>query len=136
MPSVPWRGRAGDARRKVAPFGAEVGSRLSHGPRLVRSLRRTSTSSRSGPPSTSASRLAAAPVLLEEGVEVGEQARGSIADGMLVPIEGSTCGKAFRAGKTERVDSFQKIRDDPGRFVDGQGRLPRASNGGRVEVGV
>jgi formate hydrogenlyase transcriptional activator len=49
------------------------------------------------------------------------EARGSIADGMLVPIEGSTYGKAFRAGKTERVDSFEKIRDDPGCFADRQG---------------
>ena len=39
---------------------------------------------------------------------------------MLVPIEGSPCGKAFRAGKTERVDDFQQVRSDPERPANGE----------------
>ena len=49
-------------------------------------------------------------------------ARGAITDGMLVPIEGAPCGKAFRAGKTERVDSFEQIRNDPEHFANGEDR--------------
>ena len=43
------------------------------------------------------------------------EARGALANGIRVPIEGSPCGKAFRAGKTERVDDFEQVRNDPGR---------------------
>ena len=43
------------------------------------------------------------------------EARGALVSGMRVPIEGSPCGKAFRAGKTERVDDFEQVRNDPGR---------------------
>ena len=43
--------------------------------------------------------------------------RGALSDGMPVPIEGSPCSKAFRSGKTERVDSFEQLRGDGQDFV-------------------
>jgi formate hydrogenlyase transcriptional activator len=49
-------------------------------------------------------------------------ARGSISDGTLVPLKGSTCGKAFRTGKRQHVDSFEEIRDDPETFGNREGQ--------------
>jgi formate hydrogenlyase transcriptional activator len=50
------------------------------------------------------------------------QARGSIVDGAMVPIEGSTCGKAFRTGKNEHIDSLEEMRDDPESFGTPKGQ--------------
>ena len=50
------------------------------------------------------------------------ETRGSISDGALVPIQGSTCGRAFRTGKTERVDCLNALRDDTETFGNDEGR--------------
>lgn len=50
------------------------------------------------------------------------QARGSISDGAIVPIAGSVCGKAFRAGKNEHIDSFFEMRHDPESFASQEGQ--------------
>jgi formate hydrogenlyase transcriptional activator len=50
------------------------------------------------------------------------QARGSICDGAIVPIEGSACGKAFRTGKNEHIDSLEEKRDDPESFGSEKGQ--------------
>ena len=74
MPSV---AAGAGARRKVAPFGAEVGSRLSHGPRLVRSSRGRYTSHPNPIALDDGIKIATATVLRKEGVEVAEQGHGS-----------------------------------------------------------
>jgi formate hydrogenlyase transcriptional activator len=50
------------------------------------------------------------------------EARGSICDGTLVPVKGSSCGKAFRTGKNEHVDRFEELRDDPETFGNSEGQ--------------
>ncbi len=37
-------------------------------------------------------------------------------DGMIIPIHGSMCGKAFRTGKTQHFNYLSEIRDDPESF--------------------
>jgi formate hydrogenlyase transcriptional activator len=49
------------------------------------------------------------------------EARGSISDGALVPLKGSTCGKAFRTGKRQHVDSFEEMRHDLETFGNSEG---------------
>jgi formate hydrogenlyase transcriptional activator len=51
------------------------------------------------------------------------ESRGSICDGAIVPLHGSICGKAFRTGKSQHVDSFEEIRNDPESFGNDVGRL-------------
>ncbi|MDQ2843927.1 MAG: sigma 54-interacting transcriptional regulator [Acidobacteriota bacterium] len=50
------------------------------------------------------------------------QSQGSIADGAMVPVEGSTCGKAFRTGKNEHLNSLEEMRDDPESFGSSEGQ--------------
>jgi formate hydrogenlyase transcriptional activator len=50
------------------------------------------------------------------------QSRGFIADGALVPIAGSTCGKAFRTGKNEHIHNIEDLRDDPASFGAPEGQ--------------
>ena len=50
------------------------------------------------------------------------EARGSLCDGTLIPIHGSSCGKAFRTGKTQHFHSFEELRDDPEYFGSSVGR--------------
>src|SRR5215813_5142784 len=50
------------------------------------------------------------------------EARGAIPDGTLVPLMGSPCGKAFRTGKRQHVDSFEEIRHDPETFGNSEGQ--------------
>ena len=49
-------------------------------------------------------------------------ARGSISDGTLVPLKGSTCGKAFRTGKRQHVDSFEEMGHDLETFGNSEGQ--------------
>jgi formate hydrogenlyase transcriptional activator len=49
-------------------------------------------------------------------------ARGSLCDGMVVPIHGSICGKAFWTGKTQHVDNFEEVCLDPESFGNRAGR--------------
>jgi formate hydrogenlyase transcriptional activator len=52
------------------------------------------------------------------------ESRGSISDGALVPIQGSACGKAFRTGKSDHINSLEAMRDDPDSFgTDGEDRF-------------
>ena len=51
------------------------------------------------------------------------ESRGSICDGAIVPLRGSICGKAFRTGKSQHVNSFEEVRDDPESFGNDMGRL-------------
>lgn len=48
--------------------------------------------------------------------------RGSISGGALVPIKGSVCGKAFRTGKNEHINSLNEMRDDPESFGSEEGQ--------------
>src|SRR5262249_22939422 len=50
------------------------------------------------------------------------EARGSLCDGTLIPIHGSTCDKAFRTGKTQHFHSYEEVRDDPEYFGSSVGR--------------
>src|SRR6266436_5329173 len=50
------------------------------------------------------------------------EARGSLCDGTLIPIHGSSCDKAFRTGKTQYFPSFRDVRDDPEYFGSSLGR--------------
>src|SRR5467141_224395 len=50
------------------------------------------------------------------------EARGSLCDGTLIPIHGSSCDKAFRTGKTQHFHSFEEVRDDPEYFGSSVGR--------------
>jgi signal transduction histidine kinase len=50
------------------------------------------------------------------------EARGSLCDGTLIPIHGSSCDKAFRTGKTQHFQSYEEVRDDPEYFGSSVGR--------------
>ncbi len=50
------------------------------------------------------------------------QARGSICDGASVPVQGSACGKVFRTGKGEHIDSLVEMRHDPESFGSEEGQ--------------
>ncbi len=59
---------------------------------------------------------------LQTTVLYNPHARGSISDGALVPIEGSTCGKVFRTGINEHINDFEELRDDPESFGNEEGQ--------------
>src|SRR5258708_6349495 len=50
------------------------------------------------------------------------EARGSVCDGTLIPIHGSSCDKAFRTGKTQHFNHYEEVRDDPEYFGSSVGR--------------
>jgi len=50
------------------------------------------------------------------------EARGSLCDGTLIPIHGSSCDKAFRTGKTQHFNHYEEVRDDPEYFGSSVGR--------------
>jgi formate hydrogenlyase transcriptional activator len=50
------------------------------------------------------------------------EARGYLSDGTIIPTHGSICGKAFRTGKTQHVQNFDDLRDDPESFGNSIGR--------------
>ncbi|MGA8491843.1 MAG: sigma 54-interacting transcriptional regulator, partial [Terriglobales bacterium] len=49
-------------------------------------------------------------------------ARGAICDGVMVPIKGSTCGKAFLNGKNQHINRLEDLRDDPESFGNSEGQ--------------
>ncbi len=51
------------------------------------------------------------------------EARGAISDGALVPIKGSTCGKAFLSGKNQRIHRLGDLEQDPESFGSNEGKL-------------
>ncbi|HEX4030717.1 MAG TPA: sigma 54-interacting transcriptional regulator [Terracidiphilus sp.] len=48
--------------------------------------------------------------------------RGAIVDGTLVPLQGSTCGKAFLSGKNQHINRLEDLMDDPETFGSPEGR--------------
>jgi len=49
--------------------------------------------------------------------------RGAIRDGALVPLKGSTCGKAFLTAKNQHINRLEDLQDDPETFGSSEGRL-------------
>jgi formate hydrogenlyase transcriptional activator len=50
------------------------------------------------------------------------QARGAILDGTLVPINGSTCGKAFLSGRNQLINRLEDLKQDPETFGNKEGQ--------------
>jgi formate hydrogenlyase transcriptional activator len=50
------------------------------------------------------------------------EGRGAICDGTLVPLQGSTCGKAFLTGKNQHINKLEDLRDDPDTFGSPEGQ--------------
>ena len=50
------------------------------------------------------------------------EGRGAIVDGTLVPLKGSTCGKAFFTGKNQQIHRLEDLSDDPESFGNSEGR--------------
>jgi formate hydrogenlyase transcriptional activator len=48
--------------------------------------------------------------------------RGAIVDGTMVPLKGSTCGKAFLTGKNQHIDRLEDLSDDPETYGSREGR--------------
>jgi len=48
--------------------------------------------------------------------------RGAIVDGTMVPLKGSTCGKAFLTGKNQHINTLEDLRDDPETYGSREGR--------------
>jgi formate hydrogenlyase transcriptional activator len=51
------------------------------------------------------------------------ESQGSICDGVIIPVQGSVCGKVFRTGKSQYFDSLEELRDGPESFGNDVGRL-------------
>ncbi|MGA7524602.1 MAG: sigma 54-interacting transcriptional regulator [Acidobacteriaceae bacterium] len=51
------------------------------------------------------------------------ESRNAIVDGSLVPIKGSTCGKAFLVGKNQHIHRIRDLANDPETFGNREGRL-------------
>jgi formate hydrogenlyase transcriptional activator len=51
------------------------------------------------------------------------EGRGAISDGTLVPIKGSTCGKAFLSGKNQLIHRLEDLEQDPESFGSSEGQL-------------
>lgn len=50
------------------------------------------------------------------------EARGSVPDGTVVPLNGSICGKAFWSGEAQHYQHIEELRDDPESFGNEAGR--------------
>jgi formate hydrogenlyase transcriptional activator len=50
------------------------------------------------------------------------EGRGAIRDGTIVPVKGSTCGKAFLSGKNQLIHSLEDLSHDPESFGSTEGR--------------
>jgi formate hydrogenlyase transcriptional activator len=48
--------------------------------------------------------------------------RGAIVDGAMIPLKGSTCGKAFLTGKNQHINRLEDLRDDPETYGSREGR--------------
>jgi formate hydrogenlyase transcriptional activator len=49
--------------------------------------------------------------------------RGVISNDTLIPIKGSTCGKAVLSGKNQRINRLADLEQDPESFGSGEGKL-------------
>ena len=61
--------------------------------------------------------------LLRANILYNPQSRGGITDGAIVPIRGSTCGKAFLSGKSQLINRLEDLKDEPESFGSIEGRL-------------
>ena len=50
------------------------------------------------------------------------EGRGAIVNGMMVPIKGSACGKAFLSGKNQLIDRLEDLKNDPESFGSSEGQ--------------
>lgn len=50
------------------------------------------------------------------------ESRGAIREGTMVPLKGSTCGKAFLTGENQHIHRLEDLRDDPDTFGNREGR--------------
>ena len=50
------------------------------------------------------------------------EGRGAIPDGTMVPVKGSTCGKAFVSGKNQHIHRLEDLRHDPESYGNSEGR--------------
>src|SRR6201996_1560900 len=50
------------------------------------------------------------------------EGRGAIRDGAMVPLKGSTCGKAFLSSESQHIHRLDDLRDDPETFGSSEGR--------------
>jgi formate hydrogenlyase transcriptional activator len=50
------------------------------------------------------------------------EARGAIRDGTIVPVKGSTAGKAFLSGKNQHIHRLEDLSHDPESFGNSEGR--------------
>jgi formate hydrogenlyase transcriptional activator len=50
------------------------------------------------------------------------EARGGIRDGTMVPLKGSSCGKAFLTGENQRINRLDDLSEDPETFGNREGR--------------
>src|ERR1700678_4704792 len=50
------------------------------------------------------------------------EGRGAIRDGTIVPVKGSTCGKAFVSGKNQLINSLEDLSQDPESYGNSEGR--------------
>jgi formate hydrogenlyase transcriptional activator len=48
--------------------------------------------------------------------------RGAIVDGTMVPLKGSTWGKAFLTGESQHINRLEDLRDDPETYGGSEGR--------------
>ena len=62
------------------------------------------------------------PAQLRATILYNPSERGAIVDGTLVPVKGSTCGKAFLTGKNQHVNRLEDLKDDPETFGSREGR--------------
>jgi len=51
------------------------------------------------------------------------ESRGAIVDGTMVPLKGSTCGKAFLKQEKHHIDRLDDLVDDPETYGSDEGRL-------------
>jgi formate hydrogenlyase transcriptional activator len=50
------------------------------------------------------------------------EGRDAICDGTMVPLKGSTCGKAFLTARNQHINRLEDLRDDPETFGSREGR--------------
>jgi formate hydrogenlyase transcriptional activator len=50
------------------------------------------------------------------------ETRGDLADGAIIPVYGSICGKAFRTGRTQHYRHIEELREDPESLGNSVGR--------------
>ena len=50
------------------------------------------------------------------------EGRGAIVDGTMVPVKGSTCGKAFLSGRNQLISRLEDLREDPETYGSREGR--------------